>query len=207
MGNYGWEVENETTNSYTKTEYTKFPVGITRIRVVDKMPFMRWAHWFTPAKRYINCPNKGCPICDIRRRQKQNKEPYTYNMTKRYAINVINKETNKLELMETGVTFITDLIDMKETLEKHGKTLLDADIRVKRKGTTQTDTTYRLDLEDPEPLSSAEAKLLVLRIDLEEFYKPHDPEDILKLIEGGKWEEVFQYNNPKDDTEEDIELK
>ena len=53
-----------------KAEFTKFPVGVTRIRVIDDEPNVRWTHWIQQHKRSINCPGKDCPICEIRRYQK-----------------------------------------------------------------------------------------------------------------------------------------
>lgn len=209
----GWDFDAKSNNTtFVKTEYTKFPVGITRIRIIDDAPHMRWAHWWNPSKRYITCPGKTCPICEIRRRQKANGEIPTHNMTRRYSVNIINRETSKNELLEQGVGFFEDVRDLKEDLEKKNKSLKDADIKVKRRGTDKDDTSYRLDLDEIEALPSNLEKLLEKKYDLEAFYVPHDTESIIRLINGEKWEDVmYKNNNIENNTtsedDEEVEIK
>lgn len=202
---------NKSNTSYTKIDYTKFPVGITRIRIVDDAPYMRWAHWWPASKRYITCPGKDCPVCAIRRNQKANGEPVTINMTRRYSINVINKESGKLEVLEQGVGFFEEVKEMKDALQAKGLSLVDGDINVKRKGTDVNDTSYRLDLGENYPLLPNEQKLLSNKIDFTENLKPPEPEQILKLLNGEKWEDVMYNNNNENNTsseaDEEVELK
>ena len=202
----GWDFENKSENTGVKAEFTKFPVGITRIRIIDDAPVLRWTHWINQHKRSINCPGKGCPICEVRRQQKANKEPYTYNVAKRLAINIINRETGKLEIMEQGISFFEDLRDIREDLSKEGLRLQDVDIRVRRRGTGKDDTSYRLDIDERTPMSEADKKLAENAIDLQEYFKPHTPEQILRIMNGEDWNEVM-YDSKKDDEKEQIELK
>lgn len=207
----GWDFSTSSNNNttYIKTEYTKFPVGITRIRIVDDAPHMRWAHWWKQASRYVTCPGKNCPICEIRRRQKAESEPITINMTRRYSINIINKETGKLEVLEQGIGFFEEIKEMKDALAAKGLNLIDSDIAVKRRGTGQEDTSYRHDLGEATPLTKNEEKLLEKRYNFEEFYKPHEPALIQRLLNGEKWEDLFYKNNNEntgDSSEEDEEI-
>lgn len=173
-----------------KAEFTKFPVGITRIRIIDETPHIRWVHWMPAHKRTVNCPGKDCPICEIRRQQRTNKEPYTYGVSRRFTMNIFNYETGKIEIMEQGITFFEDLRDLKNDLEEENKTLQDAIIKVRRRGTGKDDTSYRLDID-----GQAEEDLPAEEItDLIEYFKPHTSEQILRLVNGETWEEVFPIN-------------
>lgn len=184
-----------------KIDFTKFPVGITRIRVIDDAPSVRWVHWMPKHSRSINCPGKGCPICEIRKQQKANKETYTYQMGRRFAINIINRETNRHEIMEQGLTFFEDLRDLMTDLAESNKSLKDADIKVRRRGEGKDDTSYRLDIDSESPLSEADQEILQNKIDLLEYFKPHTNEQILRVISGEAWEDVMKSN--QDDTTAD----
>lgn len=209
-----WDFESSNNNS-NKAEFTKFPVGITRIRVVDEEPMIRWTHWLQQFKRSLNCPGKGCPICEIRKNQKANKEQYTYPMARRLAIQVLNRETGKLEIMEQGSGFFTDLRDIKHDIEfddkgnPTGKKLIDFDIKVRRRGSGKDDTSYRLDIDAEYPLSEADLKLLNDKKDLDDFFKPNTNEQILRIVQGEKWEDVMSYKDDDTDSsqDEDITIK
>jgi hypothetical protein len=198
----GWDFEQKSNSK--KNEYTKFPEGITRIRIVDDAPLMRWTHWIPTAKRAVNCPGKGCPICEIRKQQKANKQPQTYSVGRRLVITIINRETKKVEILEQGVTFFEDIKDIMIDLSAKGKSLSDFDLRVKRRGMGQQDTTYRIDIDEEYPLTDEDLKLLEDRPDLTELTKPHDADKILRIIQGEKWEDVFY--NKEDIIEDNIEL-
>lgn len=182
-----------------KQEFTKFPEGITRIRIIDEAPVVRWTHYLPKFKRSINCPGIGCPICEIRHQQKANKEPYTYAMARRFAMQVINRETGKLEILEQGKTFFEDLKELKEQIESKRLTLSDVDVRVKRKGTGQTDTSYRLDIDVETPLTEADKKLIEGKINLEDYFKPHDADKILRIVNGEEWNDVMGAANTEDE--------
>ena len=179
-----------------KTEFTKFPVGVTKIRILSEAPHLRWVHWLTQHRRTVNCPSNDCPICEIRNKQRKNEEPYTYNSSRRLTMNIFNYDTGHIEVMEQGVTFFEDLRDLKNDLEEEGNTLQDAIIKVRRRGSGKDDTSYRLDIEEltnepiPENLTN-----------LKEFFKPHTPEQIERLINGESWEEVFPPLNNNEEQE------
>ncbi len=196
----GWDFDSKS-KSNTKHNFTKFPVGITRIRIVDEEPFQRWTHWMPQFKRSINCPGKGCPICKIRKNQRANKEKETYSTTNRIAIQIINRETGKLEIMEQGRTFFEDLRDIMEELHDKNKKLIDVDIKVKRRGEGKDDTSYRLDIDKEYPLTEEDKKLINDKIDLSELFKPHDINKITRLLNGEKWEDVMYENNESNDDE------
>lgn len=202
----GWDF-NAGGSDKQKAEFTKFPEGITRVRIVEDAPFVRWTHWFNKYKRSANCPGKECPVCEIRKHQKANRETPTYNMSKRLAIQVLNRENGKLEIMEQGITFFEELRDLMVELKEKGKTLADVDIRIKRRGTTQQDTSYRIDIGEEYPLSDADELQKGRLMDLSDYFKPTDPEKLLQVLQGKTWEEAFASGNSEEDTEEEIEIK
>lgn len=198
----GWNFDSNSGGG--KLEFTKFPAGITRIRIIDDEPIQRWVHWMPKLSRSVNCPGKGCPICEIRRQQKANKESYTYGMSRRFAINIINRETNQVEIMEQGITFFEDLRDIMQDLkDEKNLTLKDVDLKVRRRGTGKDDTSYRIDVDEIRPMSEDDEKMIQDKFDLEKITEPNKPEDILRLVNGESWDEVFK----KQDEEENIEVK
>ncbi|RJE47704.1 hypothetical protein A7K50_03385 [Dehalobacter sp. MCB1] len=204
----GWDFNTSGSSTSTKAEFTKFPQGVTNIRIVDSEPFIRWTHWMPQHKRSINCPGKGCPICEIRKQQKANQEPYTQNMARRIAINVLNRETGKVEIMEQGVGFFEDIRDLMDDLSDDGKTLIDCDIKVKRRGTGKDDTSYRLDLGSDTPLTDVEKKLIEEgRVNLNDFFKPHTNEQIMRILNGEEWNEVMKSNQEEKDNDEEVVIQ
>lgn len=204
----GWDFNTGGTSTKAKAEFTKFPVGITRIRVIDDEPTVRWTHWLPKFNRSVNCPGKDCAICEIRRQQKANKMEYTYAMGRRLAMNVINRETGKLEIMEQGVGFFQDLRDLMQDLKTDNLTLLDTDIKVRRRGAGKDDTSYRLDIDEKSPLSFDDKIIIEAKINLAEYFKPHTPEQTLRLVNGESWDEVMKSEKVDEPVqEEQIEIR
>lgn len=215
----GWDF-NE---GQDKTNFTKFSVGITRIRILDEEPMVRWIHWMGQYQKSVNCPGRGCPIDEIRKQQKANGEDYTYNMGRRFTINVYNHDTNRAEIMEQGITFFEDLRDVMTDLTDQGKKLKDVILKVRRRGSTKDDTSYRIDIDVEEPLSVPEIDAYDNLVDMKEYFKPHNPAQILKLLQvraetpekyKEAWNEIMKAEEPAshesdnvDLPEEDIEVR
>lgn len=183
----GWDLDGGSGGN--KVDFTKFPVGATRVRVLDESPSVRWTHWMQKFKRSINCPGmKICPIDDIINKQKANGEVPTYTRSRRYAINVFNYETGKVEIMEQGKTFMEDLKMIMQDLADDNKSLSDVVLKVRRTGTGKDDTKYRLDVA-----GDAEGNAPLEGItNLEEYFKPHSVEQITRLLNGEEWDDVMK---------------
>ena len=98
---------------------------------------------------------------------------------------------------------MTDLVDKK-------KTLLDADVKVRRRGEGKDDTSYRLDIDEIYPLTQQETDMISeKRIELSEYFKPHTNEQILRILQGEKWEDVMksQTEDTPSEDDEDIEIQ
>lgn len=200
-----WDFDKKDDN---KVEFTKFPEGVVTIRIIDPAPHIRWTHWMQKHSRSVTCPGfKVCPICEIRNAQKANGENQTYNMSRRLSIQVINRNTGKLEIMEQGVTFFNELKILMEDLAEKNLTLLDVDVSVRRRGTGKDNTVYRLDIGEETPLSESDLKLIEDKVDLKEFFVEHTAEQILAVMGGADWNETMYPKDDEDEVEEEVVLK
>lgn len=184
-----WDFENKVVNTgISKLDFTKFAPGVTHIRVIDDAPHVRWAHWQPKHNRSVHCPGRGCPICEIRNVQKAQGQPVTQPMSRRIAIQIINRDSRgRLEICEMGPTWFHDLRDLMEDLASQGKSLLDLDIRVRRRGMGKDDTLYRLDIGDEYPLTEADKQLMEQKTNLDDYLAPHTPAQILRILKGEDW--------------------
>lgn len=206
-----WDLDNGTSNT-DKAEFTKFDEGVTVIRLAEDNPSVRWTHWMPIPRRSATCPGKGCPICDIRNVQKANNEPLSYNVARRFALQILNRSTGKLEIMEQGITFFEDLKDVRAMIHEKGKDILDVDIAVRRRGTGKDNTSYRLDPEKEYKYTEEDIKMLEKTVDLNEYFTPHTPEQLTRVINGEDWNEVMYPKNEESkeeatDNSEDFQLK
>lgn len=203
-----WDWDNDNNGGGEKISYTKFPEGIVKLRIIDDAPHIRWVHWMSKHKRAVECIGSDCPICAIRKAQKETGEPYVYNSTRRLCMNVINRTTGNFEVMEQGATFFTDLKEIMIDLSDEGKTLYDVDIRVKRRGKTKDDTAYRIDVDREYPLSEEDKALMEKRINFATWYQKPTVEQIHRLLSGEEWKDVFVYEKKgKEDDGEEIILQ
>ena len=197
----GWDFDKND----DKVEFTKFPEGIVNIRIVGGVPHTRWTHWMPKHMRSVTCPgNRTCPICEIRNIQKANGEQYSYAMGRRIAIQVINRNTGKLEIMEQGVNFFEEVKEIMIMLAEKGKALHDVDIAVRSRGSGKDGTSYRLDIGEEYPLTEEDKALCEGMMNLAEFFKEHTPEQILAVLDGADWNEtMYPDNEKKEATQED----
>lgn len=190
-----------------KVEFVKLPEGITLLRVVGDAPHTRWTHWMPGPKRSANCPGKDCPLCDIVRKEKAAKvQNPRYNTQKRFSILAFNRETKRVEILDQGRKFFEELKDIREeNMKKHGE-MINYDIRVKRRGSTSEDTSYRIDTDEVYPLTDAERALIAEHVSLEEYFRPHPPEALLRVIAGETFDEVMK-DYTSDESEDDAPRK
>lgn len=203
MGKVSWDLDSG--GGGVSAEFTKFPVGVTRIRVLDDAPHIRWTHWMNQFRRSVNCPGmRDCPIDEIISRQRANGEKETYSRARRYAMNIYNYETEQNEIMEQSKTFMEDLKLVMEDLAKENKKLSDVVLRVRRTGTGRQDTRYRIDVQE----DAKEEPQYDGVIDLSEYFAPHTVEQITQLLavtenHNEEWNRIMQ----GEDSDEEIEVK
>ena len=174
-----------------KVAFLKLPQGLTNIRILDAEPVSRWQHWVPQANRSITCPGKGCPICELNRIAKKNGEDKPYSQRKTHSLNVINRTTGELEVLEQGNNFFEDL----RILRGEYGDVRDYDIKIRRTG-LKTNTKYRIDAEDATPLTDDEKA--IERHDLKEYFAAPTVDQVTRLVNGEDPQEVFK--------SEDVEL-
>ena len=178
------DVTRDNTNGNTdKIPYTKFNSGNTTIRILDAEPYSFWQHWFQKQQTSITCPGKDCPVCNIIKQMKANKETPMYNSSQRHAIRIWNYDTNQMEIMIQGKVFFSQLHDL---LSEIGD-LRTFDIKVVRKG-EKTDTVYTLIPKQPEDFVM-EGKD-IKEVNYDEIFKAPTKEEILQLMEGKSWSDI-----------------
>lgn len=178
------DVEGKGSNE-DKLGFFKLESGQTAvIRVADAEPRSKWTHWIQQAGRSVDCIGKDCPICNIIKESKQAGIKSPYSSSRKHVIHVLNKSTNKLELLEQGNEFFKQLLNYRKAIGD----LQGFDIKIIRNG-TKKNTTYTMIPMQPSDLTDAEKKLLEDKIDLEKDLTPTSAEKILELI-NGKTEET-----------------
>ena len=164
---FGWEVLDEVQPMSTnKTEFTKLQNGITELRFLDESPFVRWAHWINTAKRNISCLGANCPVCESVKASKSVGAKPAYTSNRKFAMHVFNFTTNRVEILEQGKTFFTQLRALHEEIGD----IRNYNIKIKTQNAGSTDVTYtlmpcaptELNEEQIEPVLQTEGAVLVL---------------------------------------------
>lgn len=196
-----WNLEapsNGGASSGEKKNFTKFAEGITFIQLIDNAPNVRWVHWLPQHRRSITCSGRGCPICEIRNKQKANGEKQTYGMSRRFAMNVYNHDTKQVEIMEQGKTFFEDLRDLVDEVVAEGKNPSDVVFKVRRRGTTQEDTSYRIDIDGSKSAAKYDENKVT---ELSEYFKPITNEQALAIVQGMAFDDAMKIGTEEQPTQ------
>lgn len=185
-----WNDINNGNNSGAKeVKYVKFPVGKTKLRVLDAEPYSRWTHWIPQANNgkgmSVDCIGKGCPVCALIADDKKNKRDKRYRASKSHAINVLVREqgsnpVNEVMIMDKGNSIFGMMADLMGEMGD----LRNFDITVTRRGESLGDITYTvLPVYPPTPLTAEEIALE--KYDIKELRKPLTAEQVNTLLAGG----------------------
>lgn len=181
------DIENNASEtSKEKVPYTKFKQGAQKIRIIDDEPFSFWQHWLPKQSTSVVCPGKDCPICNVIKAQKANKETPQYNSTHRHAIRIWNYDTNQMEVLIQGKTFFAQLL----TLLKEVGDLRNYDIKVIKSGEGKN-TTYTV---LPCAASDFEFEDKLSEVNMEDLFAPPEKEVIIQLMEGKTYKEIYGNN-------------
>lgn len=179
-----------------ETKYTKLPVGATQLRCLDDAPKGRYTHWIPQANGgrglSVNCSGKDCPICEIRKGEKeaakaagQSMPSYSYNMRKAFAMNVLNRGTNEVEILEKGKTVFEQL----KTLQDEIGPVTNYDVKLVRRGTEFNDVSYSALPMAVAPLSATE--LALEKFDIDKICEPWTAEQIRQAMNGATIADIF----------------
>jgi hypothetical protein len=179
-----WEdVAGSGSNEEGKLGFFKLEAGKTAIiRIVDDEPLTRWTHWINSAGRSVVCISEknGCPCCIANKEAKEaGLKDKPFSNSKKHTIHIINKSTNRLELLEQGNEFFETLLGYREAMGD----LQGFDLKIIRTGTKKS-TKYTIVPMPATPLTDEEKALLEGKINLKEDLKPPTREQILELIAG-----------------------
>ena len=193
---FGWEVLDETQPTMTtKTEFTKLQNGITELRFLDESPFVRWAHWINTAKRNISCLGATCPVCESIKASKSAGARPAYTSNRKFAMHVLNLNTGKVEILEQGKTFFTQLRALHEEIGD----IRNYNIKVKTQNAGSTDVTYTLMPMSPTELNEEQLEMVKDLKAFEEVFKVPTREQVLQLMSGSTPDEVFGNKSDEDE--------
>jgi hypothetical protein len=205
MINMGWnDVTGKPNNGEgqkEKTRYNKLVSGKTHtIRVLDEQPFSRYTHWIQAANGgtglTVDCPGAGCPICADIKAKKKAGQTQKYNSRKLHALNILNRETGEVEVIDKGKR----LFEMFLGLMNEIGDLRGYDIKVRVTG-TDSDTTYTPIALPPKPLTDAEKALV--KYDLNEISLKVTNEQMQMLMNGATLKDVFGTDEETNDEQEE----
>ena len=115
MSTSTWDlaIQNEREGSKTEVAYVKFNDGNNQMRILDKEPVAMWVHWLAEANNgkglSVNCLGQNCPACEQLKYQKANKMQTRNRVSRQFAINVYNRTTKQVELLQKGKTIFETL--------------------------------------------------------------------------------------------------
>ena len=208
-----WNLEAKTDGTSgggDKKAFTRFAEGITFIQLIDDAPNVRWVHWLPMHNRSVTCPGRGCPFCEVRNVQKQNGQKQTIGMSRRYSMNVYNHDTKQVEIMEQGKTFFEDLRDLVGDAIEEGKDPKTLVFKVRRRGTGQDDTSYRIDIDSSKETATFDQTKVT---ELSEYFKPITNEQALALLNGVAFDDAMKIGTeeqppaPPVESKEPVELQ
>lgn len=183
-----------------KTRYNKLVSGKTHtIRVLDEQPFSRYTHWIQAANEgkgiTVDCPGTGCPVCADIKAKKKAGQTQKYNSRKLHAINILNRETGEVEVIDKGKRLFEMLLGLMNEIGD----LRGYDIKVRVTG-TDSDTTYTPIAMPPKPLTDAEKALQ--KYDLNEISLKVTIEQLQMLMNGASLKDVFGIDETTDEETE-----
>lgn len=183
-------------NSSSEKQEVKFltlPDGTTTIRIVDPEPFSRWVHWIPQANGgkglSVNCPGKSCPICAHIKAAKAQKEQPKWSSRKMHALNVINRATGEINIMDKGNGLFESLAGIREELFNDVGEMTNYDVKIRVTNGGTRDASYVVIPGTAKPLTDADKALE--KYDFSKVFPEYTPEQISALTEGATLDELF----------------
>lgn len=156
-----------------------------QMRVLDAEPYSRWTHWVQSANggkgTSMDCIGKGCPACAKIKVEGKSRQ---LSSRKQHALNVINRASGEVEVLDKGNSCFESLVGI---LEEVGD-LRNYDIKIRVAG-EGTDTVYTPIPMPAKPLTDAEKALV--KYDFAELYPKLTPEQMTEMINGATWKDVL----------------
>lgn len=213
-----WNVEQQSTrqtNDSGKLNFTKFPEGITKIRVLDNTPHLRWAHWLPQISRKITCAGFNCPIDELNKRAKAQGEANVYDNSRAFSFNIFNHNENRHELMEEGVTFFDELkLAMIDAVtENPGISVESFVFKIRKSRNTAGKNSWRIDLDNVSEPGANVLSAMEQKVDRAEYYKAPTPEQVQAILDIDspdkderikQYADIMGYSRRDDDEQNDV---
>jgi hypothetical protein len=200
----GWNdvKSNKSSDSKSEIKYLSLKEGTTQIRILDDEPFSRYTHWLPKANEgkgtTVNCIGRDtCPVCSEIAKDRAAKATARFNSRKLHAMNVINRETGEVNILDKGNSLFEQLVGLYEEIGD----LRNYDIKIRVSGTGK-DTSYVVIPMAQKPLTADEKTLT--KYDFSDMYKNLTPDQITTLMNGGSYKDIF--NDANTDTVSDEQL-
>jgi len=200
----GWNdiKQNSGSNDKPDVNYLSLGEGTHQIRILSEEPYTRWTHWVQSANGgkglTVNCIGKNCPICSEIKAAKANKEKPKYNSRKLHALNVIDRKTGEVAILDKGNALFEQLLGLFEEIGDPRE----YDVKIRVSGTGR-DTSYVVIPMPATKLTDAEKALE--QYDFDEIYTNLTPEQIQQLIDGATYADIFG-DKDNDDDEPDVDI-
>ena len=177
-----WDLVTENENvreGKSETNYVKFVEGDNQLRILDAEPKAIWVHWLANANNgkglSVVCLGKDCPMCAKYRYDKANKINTRDRLSRQFVINVYNRNTKRVELLQKGKSIFGTLA----TFHKSMGDITGYDMNIVKTG-KGLDTKYT-----PVPVMQSEPVPEGLELyNLDEVTKAFDPMVVELLISG-----------------------
>lgn len=176
-----WDMalEKENTREGSETNYVKFVDGANQMRILDAEPKAVWVHWVSGANNgkglSVVCLGKQCPMCAKYKFDKANGVQTRDRLSLQFVINVYNRTTQRVELLQKGKSIFETLA----TFHKSMGDITGYDINIVKSG-KGLDTKYT-----PVPVMQSEAVPQGLELyNLDEVTQMFDVEVVNMLLAG-----------------------
>lgn len=115
-----WEIVEKKEKKQEEFNYVKFNEGTNKLRMIGE-PREVWTHWVQSANGgkglSIVCLGKGkCPMCDKLAYDKANNVKTKDRIQRQFVINVFNRTTNRVELLQKGKNIFESLAVMNREM-------------------------------------------------------------------------------------------
>lgn len=189
----GWnDVGSSSTSDKQEIKYMGLLEGTHQIRCLDAEPVSRWTHWIPQAnagKGYtVNCAGKDCPVCAEIKAAKAKKAPAKMNSRKLHLMNVIDRASGEVKLIDKGNGLFEALYGIYEELKADNGDLTNYDLKIRVSGSGK-DTVYTPIPMPVKPLTKDEKALE--KYDREKLSESLTVEQITALMGGATFKEVF----------------
>lgn len=152
------------------TPFMTLESGVNQIRIVGR-PYQIEIHWekgLDGGTKRIICPGPECPLCKIGR-----------SPSSRYQVQVINRKTNKVEILEGGPAIFGAIKDY--ALDPDYGDPTQYDIRIKKEGSLRNTKYSVVASPNKKPLTPEEQGMVAEMKSLSEVNKPKTPDEIHQM--------------------------